>query len=334
MADLVLSSPTITSWVLRSLMEQVPFYSHFTERQAVQSAFCSRWCSWENVGSALGSNSLWAQQCGPLDIPWIDHLPPAFRGIIHQPASLESASACPDLPPFTPAEIPPASWAAAEEGREVWARRHRHICFGLPHVVPPGFHVPSEDGGRCDQPAPASVSQDRHQWLRGVWRGGKVEGACAWMEEWAGTCFLVPQAVVLGVGSELRPQLPSLRPCPFPRCVPFPSPLPAAFTREEIWISSPSLTSWHVSSLHLMCLIPTPSPQGGQRFFEHSLAVLPLFPSLARPAFWSPPTSPPPLCQTLFSMSAQQHNLVPFSDADYDRLTQQYALHPVSVSRV
>ena len=25
--------------------------------------------------------------------------------------------------------------------------------------------------------------------------------------EWAGTCFLVPQAVVLGVGSELRPQL-------------------------------------------------------------------------------------------------------------------------------
>lgn len=33
-------------------------------------------------------------------------------------------------------------------------------------------------------------------------------------------------------------------------------------------------------------------------------------------------------------MSAQQHNLVPFSDADYDRLTQQYALHPVSVSRV
>nr|CAI9713051.1 unnamed protein product [Rangifer tarandus platyrhynchus] len=32
--------------------------------------------------------------------------------------------------------------------------------------------------------------------------------------------------------------------------------------------------------------------------------------------------------ETLFSMSAQQHNLVPFSDADYDRLTQQYALHP------
>ncbi|XP_070327921.1 piezo-type mechanosensitive ion channel component 2-like [Odocoileus virginianus] len=31
--------------------------------------------------------------------------------------------------------------------------------------------------------------------------------------------------------------------------------------------------------------------------------------------------------ETLFSMSAQQHNLVPFSDADYDRLTQQYALH-------
>ncbi|XP_065775240.1 piezo-type mechanosensitive ion channel component 2-like [Muntiacus reevesi] len=32
--------------------------------------------------------------------------------------------------------------------------------------------------------------------------------------------------------------------------------------------------------------------------------------------------------ETLFSMSAQQHNLVPFSDADYDQLTQQYALHP------
>ncbi|KAI4575656.1 hypothetical protein MJG53_011859 [Ovis ammon polii x Ovis aries] len=31
---------------------------------------------------------------------------------------------------------------------------------------------------------------------------------------------------------------------------------------------------------------------------------------------------------TLFSMSAQQHNLVPFSDADDDRLTQQYALYP------
>ncbi|XP_043336503.1 piezo-type mechanosensitive ion channel component 2-like [Cervus canadensis] len=32
--------------------------------------------------------------------------------------------------------------------------------------------------------------------------------------------------------------------------------------------------------------------------------------------------------ETLFSMSAQRHNLVPFSDTDYDRLTQQYALHP------
>ncbi|XP_055280014.1 piezo-type mechanosensitive ion channel component 2-like [Moschus berezovskii] len=35
--------------------------------------------------------------------------------------------------------------------------------------------------------------------------------------------------------------------------------------------------------------------------------------------------------ETLFSMSAQQHNLVPFSDADYSRLTQQYALHPPAI---
>ncbi|KAG5201704.1 hypothetical protein JEQ12_004467 [Ovis aries] len=34
---------------------------------------------------------------------------------------------------------------------------------------------------------------------------------------------------------------------------------------------------------------------------------------------------------TLFSTSAQQHNLVPFSDADDDRLTQQYALYPSAI---
>ncbi|XP_075383802.1 piezo-type mechanosensitive ion channel component 2-like [Tenrec ecaudatus] len=32
--------------------------------------------------------------------------------------------------------------------------------------------------------------------------------------------------------------------------------------------------------------------------------------------------------ETLFSMSSQQQNLVPFSDTAYDQLTQQYALHP------
>ncbi|KAM6163885.1 piezo-type mechanosensitive ion channel component 2-like [Rhynchocyon petersi] len=35
-----------------------------------------------------------------------------------------------------------------------------------------------------------------------------------------------------------------------------------------------------------------------------------------------------PRAQTLFSMSSQQQNLVPFSEAAYDQLTQQYALHP------
>ncbi|KAM7237395.1 hypothetical protein CapIbe_011639 [Capra ibex] len=35
--------------------------------------------------------------------------------------------------------------------------------------------------------------------------------------------------------------------------------------------------------------------------------------------------------EALFSMSAQQHNLVPFSDADDDRLTQQYALYPSAI---
>lgn len=134
------------------------------------------------------AGKMWGLHLGPTlsDPSTVDHwtfpelttFPQLSGGSFTNPASLESASACPDLPPSTPAEIPPASWAATEERREVWARRHRHICFGLPHVVPPGFHVPSEDGGRRDQQAPASVSQDRHQWLRGVWRGGKVEGAC------------------------------------------------------------------------------------------------------------------------------------------------------------
>ncbi|XP_027622394.1 piezo-type mechanosensitive ion channel component 2 [Tupaia chinensis] len=32
--------------------------------------------------------------------------------------------------------------------------------------------------------------------------------------------------------------------------------------------------------------------------------------------------------ETLFSMNAQQQNLVPFSDADYDQLIERYALHP------
>ncbi|XP_037357549.2 piezo-type mechanosensitive ion channel component 2-like [Talpa occidentalis] len=35
-----------------------------------------------------------------------------------------------------------------------------------------------------------------------------------------------------------------------------------------------------------------------------------------------------PYFQTLFTMSSQDQNLAPFSDADYDQLTQQYALHP------
>ncbi|ELW71183.1 Protein PIEZO2 [Tupaia chinensis] len=35
-----------------------------------------------------------------------------------------------------------------------------------------------------------------------------------------------------------------------------------------------------------------------------------------------------PFPQTLFSMNAQQQNLVPFSDADYDQLIERYALHP------
>ena len=115
--------------------------------------------------------------------PELTTFPQFSGGVIHQPASLESTSAWPDLPPSTPAEIPPASWVAAEEGCEVWAWRHHHICFGLPHVVPPGLHVPGEDGGWRDQPASESVSQNHHQRLRGVWRGGQGEGACAWTEE-------------------------------------------------------------------------------------------------------------------------------------------------------
>ena len=146
-------------------MEQVPFYSHFTETGRSACLFAQ--------GNIAGK--MWGLHLGPtLSEPsTVDHWTfpelttfPQFSGeLFTNLPPLSPHLPGPDLPPSALVEIPPASWVAAEEGREVWAWRHHHICFGLPHVVPPGFYVPGEDGGWRDQPAPASVGQDHHQWL-------------------------------------------------------------------------------------------------------------------------------------------------------------------------
>lgn len=102
--------------------------------------------------------------------------------------------------------------------------------------------------------------------------------------EWAGTCFLVLQAVVLGVGSELRPQLLTFVLVPFPLV--YPSHLLLLLVSQRDLNLFPSLTSWHLLLIAPHVLSSgRPLPQGGQRFFEHNSAVLPPFASLARPAF-------------------------------------------------
>lgn len=51
-----------------------------------------------------------------------------------------------------PVETPPASWAAAGEGREVWVGGITTFA-GLPHVVPPGFmSLVKTVGGVTNQP--------------------------------------------------------------------------------------------------------------------------------------------------------------------------------------
>lgn len=209
--------------------------------------------------------------------PELTTFPPIFRGVI--PVCLPwSTSAWPDLPPSTPVETPPASWAAAGEGREVWAWRHHHIALVFLMWFPLVFmSLVKTVGGVTNQPLQVLVKITINSYEVSGGGGQEMVPVLGWRKGMGWHLLPCSPSCGLGVGSELRPQLLTLRPGFF-------SPLCTLPIFSSCWFHKrkrseslpPSLTSWHLCSLHLMCLVLTPiTPGRTEVLFEHNSAVCP-----------------------------------------------------------